>query len=71
MTTRGMTIKQSERFRYHRICQAYNSVDPTTSATAKSNFIQLSLALHAAKGWSNIPKYMTTAAYVRHCGKLQ
>lgn len=61
----GMTIKQSERFRYRRICQVYNTVDPTST-----DFIRLSVALHAAKGWANIPKYMITASYIRRCGKL-
>ena len=65
ITMRSMTIKQHELWQYHRICQAYNTVDPLST-----DFIRLSLALHAAKGWTNIPKYMMTAAYVRRCGKL-
>lgn len=64
----GMTIKQSERFRYHRICQAYNTVsrDPTSG-----DFILASLALHAAKGWRHIPKYMAAPCYIRRCGELE
>jgi len=62
---RSMTLKQHARWQYHRICQAYNSIDPMST-----DFISLSLALHAAKGSEYIPKYMCTAAYVRRQGKL-
>ncbi len=62
---KGMTLKEHQRWQYHRICRAYNAVDPIA---ASSDFIKLSLALHAAKGGEYIPKYMMTATYVRRCG---
>jgi hypothetical protein len=59
----SMTIKRSQRWRYHLLCRKYNSCDPTSP-----DFIGLSCQLHAAKGWEHIPKYMMTAAYVKQQG---
>lgn len=64
---KSMTIKESQRYRYVRLCEAYNracSNLPSSSA----EFVALSVQLHAAKGWDYIPKYMTTDSYVRGVG---
>lgn len=69
----GMTVKQSQRHRYFNLCQAYNKAvaglpESDDEDIDAALFIGVSVALHAAKGWEHIPKYMTRPAWIRRCG---
>ncbi len=48
---RGLTIKQWHREQFYALCEAYRTIDPITHPT---DFIRLSVAIHAAKG--HVPK---------------
>ncbi len=63
----GQTIKQNQRSQYIRLCRAYNAVD-INSDKGQGEFIRLSLALHAAKGWEHITSRMIRPCYIRRCG---
>lgn len=63
----GMTLKESQRYRYVQLCRAFNRACqglPSTSA----EFVGLSVRLQVAKGWEFIPKYMCAPCWVRKCG---
>ena len=73
----GQTIKQNNRSRYTDLCRRYTTAmadildtRPISKVSEESTqqFIQLSVELHAAKGWEGIPKSWTTAAAVRRFG---
>ena len=59
----GMTIKQSERTRYIKLCQEYNRAK-TKLPECTEDFVVLSLRIHAAKGWDGIPKYWCSNAFI-------
>ena len=65
-TSSGATRAEMQRSQYHEICRAYNTA--RAEGPTSTRFIEASITLHAAKGGAYIPKYMTTAAYVKRCG---
>jgi hypothetical protein len=64
---RGMTLKQAARFQYVELCKEFNRACAGLPGTS-SEFVILSLRLHAAKGWPHIAKYMCAPCWVRSCG---